>query len=235
MIALSTTALEEAQASWRDLMANIVEGYHDSLRAALPRLEELADWVARERLLPILRLDCIRREFAILADWLRIHLDEQEEFLFPMIRHHFQSFDEAGWACPLSDAVEKQLDEATSDDLGVLTSARLMDHFLSETDWQGKGPLVVTLVKGLHELRADLEEHIQLETNVLFPALRELLQGNYQAMERLLEEGKRFRTAAPPDEIASVEKNAVHPIPAPSSLVEPSDAEEIVVADQETG
>jgi hypothetical protein len=45
---------------------------------------------------------------------------------------------------------------------------------LSETDWQGKGPLVVKLVKGLRELRADLEEHVQLETNVLFPAMREL-------------------------------------------------------------
>jgi iron-sulfur cluster repair protein YtfE (RIC family) len=235
MLALPNAAPVEAQAGWRELMANIVEGYHDSLRAALPRLEELADQVAHGRLLPILRLDCIRREFAILADRLRTHLDEQEEFLFPVIRRHFQTFDEAGWACPLSDAVDGQLDEATSDDLGILTSARLMDHFLSETNWRGKGPLVVTFVKGLHELREDLEEHIQLEANVLFPALRELLQGNYQAMEQLLAEASRIQPGAPADEVASVKRTTAPAIPGSSSRPGPEDEDEIIVANQETG
>jgi iron-sulfur cluster repair protein YtfE (RIC family) len=235
MITLPGAARDEAYIIWRDLMAYIVEAYHDSLRAALPRLEGLIDQVARERLVPIRLLDCLRREFAALADSLRTHLVEQEEHLFPMIRHVCRSLDEAGWVSQLGDAVEKQMVEATCDDQEVLAAVRVIDQFLTETDWEGKGPLVIKLVKGLRELRADLEEHVQLETTVLFPALRELLQGHYQTMERLLAEGNRIRTAELADEIASVQKAPARARQGSWSLAGPDDGDEIIVADQETG
>jgi uncharacterized protein (DUF2267 family)/iron-sulfur cluster repair protein YtfE (RIC family) len=186
MLALTNTK-ERSWATWRGLMAYIVETYHEPLRAALPRLEMLIDQVCREHRLPMYVLDWLQREFSVLADSLRTHLSRQDGHLFPMISHVCRSVEEAGWPCHLDDAVEKLMDEATRDGEESVAGIKRAEECLGETD--AKEPLVVRLLKAFRELRDDLEEHIHLETNVLFPVVRELLRGNNQAMEQLLEEG----------------------------------------------
>jgi uncharacterized protein (DUF2267 family)/iron-sulfur cluster repair protein YtfE (RIC family) len=186
MIAIANISREQTSQTWGDLMANIVETYHKSLRAALPRLEGLADQVARERRVPIRVLDGLLREFSALSDALRTHLLQQEGHLFPMIRHVCESVEQAGWACHLDETLEELMLEAARADQEAVASVKRAEGCLSGMDETWSESLVGKLVKGLRELREDLEEHVKLETNDLFPVVRELLRGNHQGMERLL-------------------------------------------------
>src|SRR5262249_53674448 len=137
-----------------------------------------------ERCVPIGVLDGLLREFSVLADSLRTHVLQQEGHLFPMIRHVCELVEQAGWACHLDDTLEELMDEAVEADYAALASAKLAETCLMETDEREAGPRVGKLMKGFRELREDLEEHVKLETQVLFPAVRELLRGNPPIRER---------------------------------------------------
>jgi uncharacterized protein (DUF2267 family)/iron-sulfur cluster repair protein YtfE (RIC family) len=186
MLASANTGRAETGKTWRDLMANIVERYHNSLRVALPGLEGLADEVARGRRVPIGVMDRLSREFSVLADSLRAHLLQQEGHLFPMIRHVCESVEQAGWACHLDETLEELMNEAARADRESVASVQRAASYLSGLDGIESEPLVGKLAKGVRELHEDLEAHVQLETNVLFPVVRELLRGDHQGMERLL-------------------------------------------------
>ena len=183
MIAIANTSQGKTGETWRDLIAHIVEAYHDSLRAALPALEGLADQVARERRLPLRLLDGLLREFAVLADSLRTHLLQQEGHVFPMIRHVCESVEQAGWACHLDETLEELMDEAMQANQEVVASVKRAEQCFRGMDGTERTSLVGKLAKGLRELREDLEEHVNLETHVLFPAVRELLRGSHQTGE----------------------------------------------------
>ncbi len=89
--------------------------------------------------------------------------------------------------------------DAARDGQQIVASVKRTENCLNGNDWQGKGPVLAKLVKAFHELRLDLEEHINLETNVLFPVVREVLRGNQQAMERLLAVGNSDQAGPPVD------------------------------------
>jgi uncharacterized protein (DUF2267 family)/iron-sulfur cluster repair protein YtfE (RIC family) len=187
MIALTQTSKEKSWETWRDLMACIVTTYHDALNMAVPRLEGILDELARERRMPIHLLDRLLREFSALADSLRMHLSQQEECLFPMIRHACRSVEEAGWSYHFDDPVEDSMDEAAREGQEAVASLKRVEDCLEGANGPEKGALVGKLAKGLRELRQDLEEHTQLEAEILFPAVRDLLRGNLEAADRLLQ------------------------------------------------
>jgi len=176
MNAVADTSGQRTCATWRDLMKIIVEDYHDSLRATLPRLEQLAERIAGEHRAPIHVLDPLLREFSALADSLRAHLLQQEGRLFPMIRHVCGSAEGLAWPCHLDESLEKLMDEATRDDREEVASAKRAEQAFQGMDGMRSELLVAKLVKGIHELRQDLEEHVKLETNVLFPIVKEVLR-----------------------------------------------------------
>lgn len=198
MIAVANSSRQKTADSYRDLIGLIVEAYHDSLRATLPRLEKLADQVARERRVPIHILDWLLREFSALADALRAHLVQQEEQLFPMIRRACESSDRAGQPGRLEEPLKELMEEAAREDEEAVASVRRAEHCFRGLDSMQSEPLVLKLVKGLRELREDLEEHVKLEANVLFPAVRELLRGKDQGMQTEVTSRKAPGASAPP-------------------------------------
>jgi regulator of cell morphogenesis and NO signaling len=214
MIALTNSTRRKSRENWRDLMTHILEAYHDPLRAALPRLERLIDQVARERRAPIHVLDWLLREFSFLADLLRSHLVQQEEQLFPMIRHVCRSIEKTRCDCPRGAALEQWMVEATRTDQEAVASVHRVESCLAAADWETNRPPVEKLVKAFHELRADLEEHVQLETNVLFPVVRDLIRGRDRRVQQLAAAGRRCQTE----------------LEAPTTSTA-----ELIVADQETG
>jgi uncharacterized protein (DUF2267 family)/iron-sulfur cluster repair protein YtfE (RIC family) len=175
MIAAADTS-QKTWETWRDLMGIIVKDYHDSLRATLPRLEGLAEQVAREHRAPIQILDRLLREFSALADSLRTHLLQQEGHLFPMIRQVCESAENMAPPCHLDEKLEELLDEATHDDQEAVASVRRAEQAFRGVDALRSEPLVAKLIKGIRELRQDLEEHVKLETMVLFPVAKEVLR-----------------------------------------------------------
>jgi uncharacterized protein (DUF2267 family) len=146
----------------------------------------LADQVAQERGLPLQLLDQLLREVSALAESLHTHLLQQEGHLFPMIRHVCELIETTGWTCHQHETLEKLMDEATRADQEAVAGVQRAEHCLSGMDGTESASLVSKLAKGLRELREDLEEHVQLETHALFPAVRELLRGNRQAPERFV-------------------------------------------------
>jgi uncharacterized protein (DUF2267 family) len=176
MIAVANTSRKETRDTWQDLMAIIVKDYHDSLRATLPSLETLADRVAGEHRAPIYVLDRLLREFSALADALRTHLLQQEGHLFPMIRRVCESTERMAWPCHLDENLEKLMDEATRDDQEAVASAQRAEEAFHGLNGMRGEPLVAKLIKGIRELRQDLEEHVKLETNVLFPVVKEVFR-----------------------------------------------------------
>jgi uncharacterized protein (DUF2267 family)/iron-sulfur cluster repair protein YtfE (RIC family) len=176
MIAVTDTTKQQTRDTWWKLMAVIVTDYHDSLRATLPRLEALAEQVAGEHRAPIHVLDRLLREFSALADSLRTHLLQQEAHLFPMIRHVCRSAERTAWPCHLHDNLEALLDEATRDNQEAVASVRRAEESFRGMEGLQSEPIVAKLIKGIHELRQDLEEHVKLETSVLFPVVKEVLR-----------------------------------------------------------
>jgi iron-sulfur cluster repair protein YtfE (RIC family) len=210
-----------------------IEAYHDSLREALASLEPLADRVARERLAPMRLLDRLQRRLAVLDDSLRTHLIEQDCRLFPMIRELCKCLNEPNEAGRFGDVVEQQMDEATSDNDEAVAMAQVIDQLVSETEWEIKRPLVIRLVRGLRSLRTDWEEHARLESKVLFPAVRELLHGDYEAAERFLDKGTKSQTAASADETKGVSTTSFDCIPCANVPLEPSGSIALYPARQE--
>jgi uncharacterized protein (DUF2267 family) len=80
------------------------------------------------------------------------------------------------WPCHLSDNLEEMMDEATRDDQEAISSIQRAEQSFHGLDGMRSEPLVAKLAKGIRELRQDLEEHVKLETKVLFPAVKEVLR-----------------------------------------------------------
>lgn len=157
----------EAEAPWTDrpqadLIAFIVERYHAALRREIPELIALADKVearhADKPTCPVGLADHLRLVHAAVLE----HLDKEEQILFPMIL--------AGRGSAASGPVQV-METEHRDHAQNLAVTRRLTHDLTPpkeacTSWRA-------LYLRLHELEAELMEHIHLENNVLFPgALR---------------------------------------------------------------
>ena len=165
--------------SWatsRELIEFIVSVHHGYLRLTLPVLDRLIEQIARETLVPVHLMDRLQREFTALADLLDTHVAKEECRLFPKIRHLREPVGEVCWACQMDDGLEELMDRLFHDIQEALT---MFDHIvacLSDARWTGKGPLTDQLKEDVQELHENFVRHAQLEMNVLFPHVRELLQ-----------------------------------------------------------
>ena len=145
------------------LIDHIVAVHHVYLRDELPLLEALANKVAtvhgkrHGELAEVARLvRAVRRD-------LEPHLDDEEDAVFPAIRHHLDSGE------PLDAALIDRL----RDDHEVV-GALLAELRQVSRDFAVPADACASyrsLYTRLPELEADTFRHIHLENNVLFPAL----------------------------------------------------------------
>lgn len=152
-----------AEGSWlgrdpAELMAHIVQRYHEPLRAELPRILEMAERVGsahgeRPGVAEILS------QVRVFAEILPAHMDREEQELFVT-----GVAPESAAAC--MGALEEEHVEA-GDGLKLLRKAT--DDFTLPAEWTCN--TVRGLWAALEALERDLMEHIHLENNVLHPTL----------------------------------------------------------------
>ena len=175
MSTISTGATAATTVSWREqspsaLIAHVLETHHRYTRDQLARIEILFGEVRPDRVRRP-ELELIETLFTRLRDDLIPHMQKEEVVLFPFIEAletgATPPFGPPSIVMPLAVmTAEHERAEGLLAELRCVTSG-----YLVPDDASGAHRAIV---EGLHALEADLEQHIHLEGNVLFPKALEL-------------------------------------------------------------
>lgn len=153
-------------APFTELTAHIVRTYHAPLREELPRLESMAAKVAKVHGAKDDRLIRIAAIVSDLSADLLMHMEKEEQILFPAIN----AIEIAGRAGRLDGPIsvmEHEHDQAG----GLLAELRSLTDGYQPAQW-GCATLRA-LFAGLAELEATMHVHVHLENNILFPRVQQ--------------------------------------------------------------
>jgi regulator of cell morphogenesis and NO signaling len=145
-----------------ELIGYIVDKHHAYLRAELPRIDAMAERVAKVHGGHTPSLVEVFQIFCAMAEELDGHMMKEEQILFPAIR----TLCEGGATMPLEGPVACMLQE--HDDAGQAL-ARMRELTNGFTPPPEACNTYRALFAGLAELEEDLHRHIHLENAVLFP------------------------------------------------------------------
>lgn len=148
----------------------ILQTYHASLRQKLSAVEALfhkADLAAKGR--ASLLISGVRHIFTALRTHLEQHLPQEEQLLFPRLRVLGTSRPPASFDT-VRHVLERMEQEHETVGKALLDMRAATGGYILPQD---ASPVFASLYSGLRNLERDLQEHIFLENNVLFPkALR---------------------------------------------------------------
>ena len=150
-----------------DLVVHIVSTHHAYLGRELPRLEQMAEKVAKVHGEKDSRLGELAEVVNALVAELTAHMMKEERILFPVIQQLAQS--DTMPAIPFGTvanpirAMEAEHDSAG----GALERLRELTDGFTPPDWACN--TYRALFDGLRELESDLHQHIHKENNILFP------------------------------------------------------------------
>ena len=174
---IKTAAAETAAKDWNSEKAEhlcryIVDRHHGFMRAHLPRLRSLFDDVrAAHGATHGQLIDALRQVFDGLAAEIEMHLDKEEQVLFPYIeqieRHVSDGAPMPEVHCGTVQNPIRQMEYEHDNAGAALAKMRqLSSDYQPPADACAK---FTALYDGLAQLENDLHEHIHLENNILFP------------------------------------------------------------------
>ena len=150
------------------LVDHIVTTYHDSLREELPRLESMAAKVSRVHGAKASQLSRVNAIVTEISADLRAHMCKEEVVLFPAIRSIEAGAGQHPIAAPIS-VMEDEHDEAGA----MLAELRAITDGYAVPVWGCA--TFRALYQGLIELESQMQMHVHLENNILFPRALGLL------------------------------------------------------------
>jgi|CXWL01.1.fsa_nt_gi regulator of cell morphogenesis and NO signaling len=159
-----------ATASLADLAKYIVGRYHVSLRAELPRLGAMVDKVDRVHGEHAPEIPPLAAAFRELVAEITDHLVQEEELAFPLIARLEAGDRPRDLVAPLS-----VLEDQHAAVGALLARLRATSHDYTPPEWACN--TFRGLYHGLAELERELQEHIHLENNVLFPRALAIVSG----------------------------------------------------------
>ena len=174
------TAAPEA-AEWREkplrvLIAHIVGTHHSYVRREVPRIETLLAKVLAKHGSGRPEIGRIEQLFSAVTQELSTHMMKEEQVLFPHVER-MEHAVQAGEPVPPAffGTVKRPIANmvAEHDDAGALL-ARIRELSGGFTPPAGACPTFVGLYKGLEDFERDLEHHVALENNILFPRAVEM-------------------------------------------------------------
>lgn len=157
----------------------IVDRHHTFMRSHLPRLRSLFDDVrAAHGATHGELIDALRKVFDGLAAEIELHLEKEEQILFPYIdqieRHLLDNAPVPQVHCGTVQNPIRQMEYEHDNAGAALAKMRqLTSDYQPPTDACEK---FKALYDGLVQLENDLHEHIHLENNILFPKALQLEQ-----------------------------------------------------------
>lgn len=163
----SDEAPEVEARAWEDapvgeLVRHIVETHHAYLKRELPRLEKMADKVAKVHGKGNPKLVELYQVFRLFAADLNMHMMKEENVLFPAI------LGEGGAVCggSLANPIRVMESEHEDSERSLGQMRRLTDGY-APPDWACN--TYRALFDGLRELDEDMQAHVYKENEVLFP------------------------------------------------------------------
>ncbi|MBK7405832.1 MAG: iron-sulfur cluster repair di-iron protein [Phycisphaerales bacterium] len=151
--------------SLTELTDHIVGSHHAFLRGELPRLERLAERVARAHLAADPRLADVYRVVCEFRTALVDHMTQEEQALFPIMRA-LESDPETSTGAGVSETIRQM--EAEHDEAGrALARLRELTEGFQPPEWACNTYLA--LLDGLATLEQDMHQHVHKENNILFP------------------------------------------------------------------
>lgn len=175
---LSAARVDEPAAPWAtlgplELVEHIESVHHRYLWAELPRISALVDKIVIVHGDRHPELREVQRLYALLRADLEPHLMNEEDVVFPMIRHLIGTSHQAS---PHPANIDAQLSTLASEHETV---GGLLEELRSITDgYQPPADGCATYAacyRALGELEADTHLHVHKESNVLFPSLTDHL------------------------------------------------------------
>ncbi len=172
-------AQDWSHATLQELSGHIVATHHAYIHRELPRLAVLAEKVVRRHGDTHSELPQIQSTLAQLDDELTHHLAKEEVVLFPYIVGLEQSIVEGG-AKPHGcfGSVANPIAMMTAEhDAATDLMAQIRSLSRQFTPPEGACPTYHAFYHGLQEFAQDLQQHIHLENNILFPSAIHLEAG----------------------------------------------------------
>jgi regulator of cell morphogenesis and NO signaling len=166
LIATADAAPDDAAVDWNarpisELIAHILETHHVYLKHELPRLQTMADKVAKVHGKGNANLLELAQLFEDFTAELNMHMMKEENILFPAI------LDGGGGPCgSIEHPVRVMEAEHASADRALDRMRELTDTY-EAPDWACN--TYRALFDGLRELDQDMQQHIHKENNILFP------------------------------------------------------------------
>ncbi len=156
-----------SQEPMSDLVDHIVSTHHSYLREEFPRMTTLTERVAvvhGDRHPELLE---VRDVFAMMRNELELHMQKEEQILFPMIKQLESGSATAADHCGTIENPIRMMEhehDVAGDALGKLRA--LTDGFVIPV---GACTKYRVMLDGLAKLEVDLHQHIHKENNILFP------------------------------------------------------------------
>jgi regulator of cell morphogenesis and NO signaling len=157
--------------SLRRLIQHIVRVHHQGIRQELPRLAGMARKLAIKRSAESPEMERIAELLEQLRDDMFAHIKKEEEVLFPFISQMDQDSVVAyppAHACfrSVAQPISKMVQQHEAADHIVVDLHRLTGGFVPPS-WACATQ--IALLDGLRAFATDLEEHVHLENDLLFP------------------------------------------------------------------
>lgn len=151
-----------------DALADHIEAkHHEHLRIELPRLQRMAERVAKVHGDKDERLGQLESVLNNLIDELMSHMMKEEQILFPVVRQMVQSTTAVTMPCgSLSGPISQMEHEHDNAGDALETIKTLTDSYTPPHDACNT---YRALFDGLRELELDMHQHIHKENSILFP------------------------------------------------------------------
>ena len=159
-------------ATLSELVDRIVAVHHGHLRWELPRLATLVERVTEAYGTRHPELGELRAIFKTLKDDVESHMVREEWSVFPTIKRLESSVSAADGQSGLTDSLSALEGEHREGTEGIARIRKLAASAALPDDASG---LCGSLLRGLANLEADVNDHIYEEDQLLFPRVREAM------------------------------------------------------------
>lgn len=169
-----------ASAPLSDLTQHIRGKHHRYVRAAIPRIRDLAAKVKAKHGPNHAEIAVIEGVFARVGQEMIMHMQKEEQILFPYIEALERASNGGGELEPpffgtVRNPIQAMMKEHDSAGDGVKQIRTASRDYAAPAD---ACPSYRALYQELREFEADLHQHVHLENNILFPRAVEMETGS---------------------------------------------------------
>lgn len=172
-------------AQWKleDLIYHIIGKHHGYIRQQIPVIKFYLDQIVEAHAKTFPELEHIRTLFSSDAKDLLMHIEAEEEIVFPMIRDLAATpLDTASPSCVPLSFFQQMISAMEYDHLNEADRWKKISELTGDYKLQFEGSITPVAINLLKEFHNDLQHHMHLENDILFPGAKELKSNKIKAL-----------------------------------------------------